>query len=298
MSKLLKGTEVSAALMEQLTARAENLKTQGIRPTLAILRVGENDSDIAYERGALKRASQAGVEVRQVILPEDLAEEAFHKTLEELNADPLVHGILMFRPLPSGIDDEKARAALLPSKDVDGCTDGSLAGVFTGTEKGFAPCTAEAVMKILDHYGIDPCGKRAVVIGRSLVIGRPVAMMLMARGATVTICHTKTKNVPEIAREADILIAASGRPESINAAYVREGQVVIDVGVTFSEEKGKLVGDILFDEVEPIVTAITPVPGGVGAVTSTILISHVISAAENKKRSAIGQAARTAIDGN
>lgn len=283
MSKLLKGTEVSAALMEQLTAQAENLKTQGIRPTLAILRAGEQENDIAYERGAMKRASQAGVEVRQVILPEDVTEKTFLETLEQLNHDPAIHGILMFRPLPAGIDDEKARAALLPSKDVDGCTDGSLAGVFTGTEKGFAPCTAEAVMKILDHYGIDPCGKRAVVIGRSLVIGRPVAMMLMARGATVTICHTKTKNVPEIAREAEILVAASGRPESVGASYVREGQVVIDVGVSWSEEKGKLVGDVLFEDAEPIVTAITPVPGGVGAVTSTILISHVIQAAQKRQ---------------
>ena len=280
MAELLKGADVSAALMEEMAAKTGILREQGIRPMLAILRLGENDSDIAYERGAMKKASQAGVEVKQVILPEDVSEEAFLQTLEELNHDPAVHGILMFRPLPRQIDDEKARAALLPAKDVDGCTDGSLAGVFTGTAKGFAPCTAEAVMKVLEYYGIDPCGKRAVVIGRSLVIGRPVAMMLMAKGATITICHTKTKNVPEIAREADILIAASGRPESIDASYTREGQIVIDVGVSFSEEKGKLVGDVLFDEVQSIAGAITPVPGGVGTVTSSILISHVVDAAE------------------
>ena len=280
MGKLLKGADVAAAMTEQMKEQVRTLNEQGIRPTLAILRVGENDSDIAYERGAMKRASQTGVEVRQVVLSKDVREEAFLHTLEELDQDPLVHGILMFRPLPRQIDDEKARAALLPAKDVDGCTDGSLAGVFTGTKKGYAPCTAEAVMKILDHYGIDPCGKRAVVIGRSLVIGRPVAMMLMARQATVTICHTKTKNVPEIAREADILIAASGQSESIDASYIRQGQVVIDVGVSWSEEKGKLVGDVLFDEAEPVASAITPVPGGVGAVTSTILISHVVNAAQ------------------
>lgn len=280
MGKLLKGADVAAAMTEQMKEQVRTLNEQGIRPTLAILRVGENDSDIAYERGAMKRASQTGVEVRQVVLSKDVSEEAFLHTLEELDQDPLVHGILMFRPLPRQIDDEKARAALLPAKDVDGCTDGSLAGVFTGTKKGYAPCTAEAVMKILDHYGIDPCGKRAVVIGRSLVIGRPVAMMLMARQATVTICHTKTKNVPEIAREADILIAASGQSESIDASYIRQGQVVIDVGVSWSEEKGKLVGDVLFDEAEPVASAITPVPGGVGAVTSTILISHVVNAAQ------------------
>ncbi len=279
-ARRLSGTEVSGELIRKMTAQTEELKARGICVSLAILRVGEKDNDIAYERGVLKRAGQAGVSVKQVILSQDVSEADFLQKLEELNADPDVHGILMFRPLPKQINEEKARAALLPSKDVDGCTEGSLAGIFTGTHTGFAPCTAEAAMKILEHYGIDPCGKRAVVIGRSLVIGRPVAMMLMEKGATVTICHTKTKNVPDIAREADILIAASGQPESVNADYVREGQIVIDVGVSWSEEKGKLVGDVCFDEVESIVGAITPVPGGVGAVTSSILLSHVIRAAE------------------
>ena len=281
MARLLKGTDVSAALIESMTEEVGRLRERGIIPTLAILRVGERGSDIAYEKGAMKRAAQVGVDVKQVILPENVTEMDFLQTLESLNRDPSVSGILMFRPLPGQIDDEKARDALIPEKDVDGCTDGSLAGVFTNTEKGFAPCTAEAAMKILDYYGIDPCGKRATVIGRSLVIGRPVAMMLMAKGATVTICHTKTINVPEIARGADILIAASGQPESVDSSFVREGQVVIDVGVTWSEAKNKLVGDVCFEEAEPVVQAITPVPGGVGAVTSSILISHVIRAAEN-----------------
>ena len=188
----------------------------------------------------------------------------------------------MFRPLPKHLDEKKAISLLRPDKDVDGCTDGSMAGVFTGKDLRFAPCTAEAAMKILEHYGIDPCGKKAAVIGRSLVIGRPVAMMLMACGATPAICHTKTKDVPEITKQADILIAASGQPESVSADYVSPGQVIIDVGISWSEEKGKLVGDVLFDEVEPVVAAITPVPGGVGAVTSSVLVTHVVEAAKKK----------------
>lgn len=284
MARILKGTDVAAALVSEMTEKVQILKEHGVTPVLAILRAGERDSDIAYERGAMKQAERTGVEVRRVVLPEDVSESVFLQTIDQLNTDPCVHGILMFRPLPGQIHEEAAREALLPSKDVDGCTDGSLAGVFTGLHTGFAPCTAEAAMKILQYYGIDPCGKRAVVIGRSLVIGRPVAMMLMEQNATVTLCHTKTKNVPELARQADILIAASGRPESVDASYVREGQVVIDVGVSWSEEKKKLVGDVRFEEAEPIVSAITPVPGGVGAVTSSILISHVVEAAIGNRK--------------
>jgi len=282
MAKILKGSDVAAELSRQLLDDTQELRNKGIVPTLAIVRVGEKDNDLAYEQGALKRAAKTGVEVRSVVFPEDVSEAQFFNALDALNHDGSIHGILMFRPLPKHINEEKARKMILPSKDVDGCTDGSLAGVFTGSGEGFAPCTAEAAVKILDYYGIDPCGKRVTVIGRSLVIGRPAAMMLMAKGATITICHTKTQNVPELSRQADILIAASGQPESVGTAYVKEGQTVIDVGISWSEAKGKLVGDVCFEEAEPIVSAITPVPGGVGAVTSTILISHVVQAAINQ----------------
>jgi len=280
MAELLKGAAVTADLIGKLQTETRQLKAKGIIPTLAILRVGEKENDLAYEKGAMKKCAEAGVEVKNVILPEDVSEETFFAALDALNRDDAVHGILMFRPLPKHLDEERARNMLDPSKDVDGCTDGSMAGVFTNTEIGFSPCTAEAAMKILEFYGIDPMGKKAAVIGRSLVIGRPVAMMLMAKGATPAICHTKTRDVPEITRQADILIAASGQPESVGAEYVKEGQVVIDVGISWSEEKGKLVGDVRFDEAEPVVSAITPVPGGVGAVTSTVLVSHVVTAAK------------------
>jgi len=171
---------------------------------------------------------------------------------------------------------------LEPSKDVDGCTDGSLVGVFTNTKTGFAPCTAQAAMEILDYYGIDYEGKRAVVVGRSLVVGRPVSMMLMHKNATVTMCHTRTADVSSVTKEGEIVIVCSGQMESVGAEYLCEGQVVVDVGIGWNEEKGKLCGDVRFDEVESIVEAITPVPGGVGAVTTSVLVSHVVEAAERR----------------
>ena len=196
-----------------------------------------------------------------------------------LNEDSAVHGILLFRPLPPQLDDERARQMLAPGKDVDGCTDGSLAGVFTNTENGFCPCTAQAAMEILDYYGIDCQGRNAVVIGRSLVVGRPAAMLLMHRHATPTICHTKTQKIEEIVKRADIVIVCAGKMESVGSSYFRAGQTGIDVGIGWNEAKGKLCGDVDFDAVEPLVEAITPVPGGVGAVTTSVLVSHVVEAA-------------------
>lgn len=280
MTEVLKGKPVADALTAESKGRVEELKARGITPTLAILRVGERDDDLSYERGAMKRAAETGVEVKNVVLAGDVSEDVFFDTLDGLNRDPEVHGILMFRPLPKHIDGEKARKMLDPVKDVDGCTDGSLAGVFTNTKIGFAPCTAEAAMAILKFYGIDPKGRRAAVIGRSLVIGRPVSMLLMHANATVTTCHTRTVDVPSITREADIVIAASGQPESIGAAYLREGQTVIDVGISWNEAKGKLCGDVIFEEADGLVGSVTPVPGGVGSVTTSILMRHVVEAAE------------------
>ena len=280
MAEVLKGMPVAKAISEELKARSEALQEKGVTPTLAIFRVGERDDDLSYERGAMKRAEQTGVAVKNVVLPADVDSETFFKALEDLNNDKDVHGILMFRPLPKQLDGEKARQMLAPEKDVDGCTDGSLAGVFANAKVGFPPCTAQAAMEILKFYGIDPKGKKAAVIGRSLVIGRPVAMMLMHANATVTICHTRTVDVPSITKDADIVIAASGQMESVGAEDLSEGQTVIDVGIGWNEEKGKLCGDVKFEEAEPVVAAITPVPGGVGSVTTAVLCKHVIEAAE------------------
>ncbi len=284
MAELLKGAPVAAALSEQTAADVAELKEKGVVPTLAIFRVGERDDDLSYERGAMKRCEKVGVAVKNVVLPADVDSDTFFRTLEELNQDPAVHGILMFRPLPRQLDGERARKALSPAKDVDGCTDGSLAGVFTNTALGFPPCTARAAMEILKYYGVELKGKRVAVIGRSLVIGRPVAMMLMHANATVTICHTRTVDVPSVTREADIVIAASGQMESVGADYLRQGQTVIDVGIGWNEEKQKLCGDVKFEEAEPVVAAITPVPGGVGSVTTAVLCRHVVEAAQRTLR--------------
>ena len=279
MATILDGKAVAAAMTERIAAQVEELRATNITPTLAILRVGERDDDLSYERGALKRAATCGIDVKQVVLPADVAQAELETAIIGLNDDPAVHGILMFRPLPKHLDQQAAEALLAPAKDVDGITMGSLAGVFANSGQGFAPCTAQACMEILAHYGISCTGKRAAVIGRSLVIGRPVAMMLMHANATPVICHTRTVDAPAITREADIVVVAAGRMETIGAEYFAPGQTVIDVGIGWSNEKGKLCGDVRFDEVEPIVDAITPVPGGVGAVTTTVLMQHVLDAA-------------------
>ena len=282
MAEIWKGAPVAAALSETVAAEAAELTAKGVLPTLAIFRVGERDDDLAYERGAMKRCEKVGVRVKNVVLPADVDSDTFFRTLEALNTDPEVHGILMFRPLPKQLDGEKARRMLAPEKDVDGCTDGSLAGVFTNTALGFPPCTAQAAMEMLRYYGVDPKGKRVAVIGRSLVIGRPAAMMLMHANATVTVCHTRTVDVPAVTREADIVVAASGQMESVGANYLRPGQIVIDVGIGWNEAKQKLCGDVRAEEAEPIAAALTPVPGGVGSVTSAVLCKHVVEAAKRR----------------
>lgn len=279
MAELLHGAPVAQAITERSRTEADELRAQGIVPTLAILRVGARDDDLAYERGAVKRCEEAHVDVRSIVLPEDVDQKTMLAAIEELNADDTVHGILMFRPLPAQLDEQECCEAIAPAKDVDAATTASLASVFTGSDDGFAPCTAQACMEILHHHGIETAGKRAAVIGRSLVIGKPVSMMLIAEDATPTTCHTKTVDMPSITKDADIVVVATGNTESIGAEHFREGQAVIDVGIGWSEEKGRLCGDVIFDEVEPIVSHITPVPGGVGAVTTAVLVENVVRAA-------------------
>ena len=279
MAQILKGKPVADALTAQMKKDVEELKAAGVTPTLCIFRVGERPDDLSYERGATKRASVVGIEVRNVILPADVSQEIFDTEFRKVNEDDSIHGILLFRPLPGHLDNEKARQMLNPAKDIDGCTDLSLAGVFTNTKTGFPPCTAQAAMEILHYFGIQVKGKKAAVIGRSLVIGRPVAMMLMHENATVVNCHTRTVDVPSITRAADILITASGQLHSVTRKYTNPYQVVIDVGINWDKAKGGISGDVAFEDVEPYVAAITPVPGGVGSVTTCVLISHVVEAA-------------------
>ncbi|MCL2125637.1 MAG: bifunctional 5,10-methylene-tetrahydrofolate dehydrogenase/5,10-methylene-tetrahydrofolate cyclohydrolase [Oscillospiraceae bacterium] len=280
MADLLKGADVVAALGDKMSKDIEELKGKGITPTLAILRVGERPDDISYEKGAMKRCESVGVVVKSVVLPADVTQGVLIDHVRALNDDGSVHGVLIFRPLPKHLDEDAVCATLKPEKDIDGITEGSLAGVFTGNGKGFAPCTAQACMEILDYYNIDCKGKRAVVVGRSLVVGRPAAIMLMGKNATVTICHTRTVDMPSVTRNAEILIVAAGQMEGLTKDYFSPGQIVIDVGINWNDEKGKLCGDVKFDDAEPIVAAITPVPGGVGTVTTSVLVSHVVEAAK------------------
>lgn len=278
MAQLMKGAPVAAAMTEQMAARTKRLKQAGVTPTLCILRLGERPGDLVYERSAMKRCGKVGIDVREIVLPEGCTRERLLETIEQVNRDGAIHGLLMMRPLPVREDEDAARALLAPEKDVDGITAIAQSKVFTGAGAGYPPCTAQAVIEILDHYGVELAGRRAAVIGRSLVVGRPVAMMLMARDATVTLCHTRTEDLPELCRQADILVSAAGRAGLVTGAFTRPGQVIVDVGINV--RAGKLCGDVDFAAAEPLVGAITPVPGGVGAVTTAVLAAHVVQAAE------------------
>ena len=281
MAKLLSGKEVTASLNEEIRKKTELLTAHHITPKLGIIRIGEREDDISYERGATKRCETLGVSYEKFLLPEDVSQEELLATIDKVNKDDSIHGVLLFRPLPKHLDQSVIENALDPAKDVDCMTDGSMSGVFTGKQVGFPPCTPQACMEILDHYGIDCTGKKAVVIGRSLVVGKPAAMMLIKKNATVTVCHTKTVDMPSVAKEADIIIVAAGRAGVVGADYVKPGQTIIDVGINVNAE-GKLCGDVDYAAVEPIVDAITPVPGGVGSVTTSVLVGHVVEAAMRK----------------
>ncbi len=277
MANLLKGKCVADAINEESIALVNELKNKNITPTLATFRIGDNEADIAYESNINKRANNIGVKVINNVFDINIEVDEFIKEVNKANLDKNIHGILIFRPLP--FNEELIRNLIVAEKDVDGSSSDSLAAIFTNTNKGFAPCTAEAAMKILDYYNIDLVGKNVVVIGRSLVVGKPLSMLLLNRNATVTICHSKSKDIASISKKADIVIAAIGKTEMLNKDYFSNKQTVIDVGINYSVEKNKLCGDVLFEEVERVVENITPVPGGVGSVTNAILINHVVLSA-------------------
>ena len=299
MAQLLTGAPAAADVKQRVAQLMEEHGLKEHPPVLEIIRVGEAEDDLTYERSAIKRMEQLGIGVKVVAIIDDggavkvtadgicdsayagmTTEQAVKAAVENVNHDAQVSGVLFL--METGYA-KIAREILAPAKDIDGCTTGSMAGIYAGTELGFAPCTAQACIEILDHYGIEIAGKRAAVIGRSTVIGRPVAMMLMHRNATVTICHTRTADPAAIARQADIVIACCGRARNVGKEYAAPGQTIIDVGINWDEAQGKLVGDVDFDAVEPIVDAITPVPKGVGAVTTSVLALHVVQAALRQK---------------
>ena len=278
MARVLSGREAGAALNEKNREKVERLKAEGISPCLAIVRVGCEPGDLAYERNAEKRCEKAGVLVQKKIFPREAETKELLSMMEELNQDPSVHGVLLLRPLPDELDEEQIRNALDPKKDVDAMTDLSMSGVFSGRKIGFPPCTAVAVMELLDYYGIDPAGKHAVVIGRSLVFGRPAAMLLLQKNATVSILHSRSRNIRDLTCQADLLLCAAGRAGMVTGEMIREGAVVIDVGIN-EDAEGNLCGDVVYEDALLKAEAVTPVPGGVGAVTTAVLVSHVIEAA-------------------
>jgi len=278
LKNLLDGKKVVAVMKEKHQAAVTKLKAKGVTPTLGIIRLGERAEDVSYEKGAIKRCEGVGVKVKVMTMPSEATQPELLEVIEQVNRDSSIHGVLLFRPLPKHIDEDVVRNALAAEKDIDGIGDSSLIGVFAGVEKGFAPCTASACLEILDFYGYGLQGKKVVVIGRSLVIGKPVAMMLMSRQATITICHSGTQDIPSICRTADIIVAAAGKAGLVGKECFSSGQVVLDVGINFKD--GKLCGDVDFVAAETIVEAITPVPGGVGTVTTSVMVGNVIAAAE------------------
>lgn len=282
MAEILSGAAVAQKLDDELKGKIEKLKNNGIAPTLCVVRLGQKPEDLSYERGLLKKAEKLGIEVNKKLYDENITQEELASELRKIDADNNNHGILIFRPLPSHIDEKKVLELISPQKDADGVTEASMLGIYADTGVGNPPCTAEACMEILKHYDIRLQGKKTVVLGRSLVVGKPLALMLLKENATVTICHSKSENLSKICKEADILIAAVGKAKLLDKEYVSEGQIVIDVGINMGED-GKLCGDVNFEEVESVVSKISPVPGGVGTVTATVLMSHVVTMAERSE---------------
>ncbi len=274
---ILKGAEVSAKIRDQVKEALERL--DGKVPKLAIVRVGENPDDMSYERGAMKKMDSFGLQVQSFAYPADISDAEFKKAFSEINSSPDITGILLLRPLPKQICEKDIERMIDPEKDLDGISPANIAKVFAGDSTGFAPCTAEAVIEVLKANDIPITGKRVTIVGRSMVVGKPLSMLMLKENATVTICHTRTRDLKETCRNAEILVAAAGRAKMLDGSYVGQDAVVIDVGINV-DENGKLCGDVDFETIQDIASMATPVPGGVGAVTTAVLAKHLVRAAE------------------
>jgi len=277
---VLKGAVVSARIKEQVRQKLEVMN--GVIPRLAIVRVGENPDDMSYERGAKKKMEAFGLEAKSYIFPADITDEAFKREFSAINDDSSIHGILLLRPLPQQICERDIELMINPSKDLDGISPVNAAKVFAGDVTGFAPCTAEAVIEMLKANDLAIAGKRVTIVGRSMVVGKPLAMLMLKENATVTICHTKTRELKETCRNAEILVAAAGKANMLDAGFVGQDAVVIDVGINVNEQ-GQLCGDVDYDSIREKAAMATPVPGGVGAVTTAVLAKHLVRAAQNTK---------------
>ena len=272
----LKGVEVSAKIKLQVQEILE--KMNGYVPTAAIVRVGERPDDLSYEKGVIKKLASFGMEAKTFAFPEDISEEEFLQEFKKINADESIDGILLFMPLPKHMNGKVFEDTIDPAKDLDGISPVNRAKIFAGEADGYAPCTAEAVIEVLKAYDLPMAGKRAVVVGRSMVVGRPLSMLFLKENATVTVCHTKTADLQTECKRAEILVAAAGKAGMLDKDYVADGAVVIDVGINV-DENGKLCGDVKWEGLEEAASAATPVPGGVGAVTTAVLCKHLAQAA-------------------
>ncbi len=275
----LKGAAVSARIKEEVSEMLEKLG--GAVPRLAIVRVGEKPDDISYEKGAKKKMESFGLAWESYVFPEDISHQDFREEFIKINADPQIDGILLLRPLPRQIDEKEIERLIDPGKDLDGISPENIAKVFAGDSTGFAPCTAEAVIQVLKANDIPIAGKRVTIVGRSMVVGKPLAMLFVKENATVTICHTKTADLEGACRNAEILAAAAGKARMLDGRYVGQDAVVIDVGINV-DENGKLCGDVDFDSIQETASMATPVPGGVGAVTTAVLALHLVQAAARR----------------
>ncbi|MCR4688084.1 MAG: bifunctional 5,10-methylenetetrahydrofolate dehydrogenase/5,10-methenyltetrahydrofolate cyclohydrolase [Saccharofermentans sp.] len=271
----LAGKEVSDKILSDLKEQIDSLTNIGHTPTLGVLRVGAREDDLSYERGLKKKFEQAGAGFKVTELAGGCTQEELDRAFDELNRDSDIHGILVFRPLPKHLSDAYIIDTIDPGKDSDFMDIRNMSGVLAGKKDAPAPCTAEAVMEIIHHYGIETKGKKAVVLGRSLVIGKPCAMLLITDNATVTVCHTKTQDIKAECRNADIIVACCGVAKMVTEDYLSDGQVIIDVGMNVDEE-GKLCGDVDYEAASARASAVTPVPGGVGTVTTAVLLRHVV----------------------
>ena len=276
---VLKGAAVSAVIREQVSEMLTDLGGQV--PKLAIVRVGEKPDDMSYERGAMKKMENFGLRVQSYVYPEEISDEAFKAEFAKINEDPDVTGSLLLRPLPKQICEKDIEQMIDPEKDLDGISPVNIAKVFAGDSTGFAPCTAEAVIEVLKANQIPIEGKRVTIVGRSMVVGKPLSMLMVKENATVTICHTWTKDLKGTCRNAEILVAAAGRAKMLNQEYVGQDAVVIDVGINV-DENGKLCGDVDYDSIQELASMATPVPGGVGAVTTAVLAKHLVQAAQRR----------------
>lgn len=272
----LRGKKVSDGIKEYVS---KELETLSFVPKLSIVRVGENPDDMSYERSATKKLKSFGLDVASYVFPQDISDEAFKKAFKDINEDDEVTGILLLRPLPRTINEKDIENMIDPKKDLDGISPINIAKVFAGDTTGFSPCTAEAVIEVLKAYDIELTGKRVTVVGRSMVVGKPVSMLLLKENATVTMTHTRTVDLKKTCSDAEIVVAAAGRAKMLNSDYCGQDAVMIDVGINV-DDNGKLCGDVDYSTLDGKASAATPVPGGVGTITTAVLAKHLIQAAK------------------